>query len=157
MERVPLTQNGLKKLQDELHHRKSIERLDIINAIEEARAHGDLSENAEYQAARERQSFNEGRINELEDKISRAEVIDISKLSGSTVKFGATVSLTDLDTCEKKRYQLVGEEEADVKQNLLAITSPLARSLIGKAIRDVVEVRTPRGEKAYKIEDIFFC
>jgi transcription elongation factor GreA len=156
MERIPLTAQGLARLEAELKHLKSIERPTVIKAIEEARAHGDLSENAEYHAARERQSFVEGRINELEDKISRAEVIDIQKLSGDTIKFGATIKLEDELSKEHSEYQIVGVDEADIKQGLLPINSPLARGLIGKKINDVVEVKTPRGEKVYKILNISF-
>ncbi len=156
MEKIPLTANGLKKMQEELKHIKSVERKTIIQAIEEARAHGDLSENAEYQAARERQSFNEGRISELEDKISRAEVIDVKKLSGDTIKFGATVTLIDEDTDETSTYQIVGGEEADIKLGLLSITAPLARALIGKKTNDFVEVSTPRGVKNYQITKVEF-
>jgi len=156
MEKIPLTLGGLKKMQEELKHIKSVERQAIIQAIEEARAHGDLSENAEYHAARERQSFNEGRINELEDKISRAEVIDVQKLSGDSIKFGATVALLDHDTDEVITYQIVGAEEADVKLSLLSITSPLARALIGRKKGDTIEVKTPRGEKTYEIQKVEF-
>ncbi|HCI48283.1 MAG: transcription elongation factor GreA [Alphaproteobacteria bacterium RIFCSPLOWO2_01_FULL_45_8] len=156
MERIPLTARGLKRLEAELAHLKSVERPAVIKAIEDARAHGDLSENAEYHAARERQSFVEGRINELEDKTSRAEVIDVQKLSGDTIKFGATVRLSDELVKEKSKYQIVGVDEADIKQGLLPINSPLARSLIGKKVNDIVEVKTPRGEKVYKILDISF-
>ena len=156
MERIPLTARGLKRLEAELAHLKSVERPAVIKAIEDARAHGDLSENAEYHAARERQSFVEGRINELEDKTSRAEVIDVQKLSGDTIKFGATVRLSDELVKEKSKYQTVGVDEADIKQGLLPINSPLARSLIGKKVNDIVEVKTPRGEKVYKILDISF-
>ncbi|MFN7662902.1 MAG: transcription elongation factor GreA [Alphaproteobacteria bacterium] len=156
MERLPLTAQGLAKLEAELHHLKSSERPAVIKAIEEARAHGDLSENAEYHAARERQSFVEGRINELEDKISRAEVIDVQKLSGDTIKFGATVRVMDDSSGEESQYQIVGVDEADIKKGLLPVNSPLARGLIGKKVHDVVEVKTPRGEKFYKIIKIDF-
>lgn len=156
MERIPLTAQGLIRLETELKHLKSIERPAVIKAIEEARAHGDLSENAEYHAARERQSFVEGRINELEDKISRAEVIDVQKLSGDTVKFGATVKLVDELSHEHSTYQIVGVDEADIKQGLLPINAPLARGLIGKKANEIIEVKTPRGEKVYKILDISF-
>jgi transcription elongation factor GreA len=128
----------------------------VIRAIAQAREHGDLSENAEYHAARDRQSFIEGRVSELEDKISRAEVIDVSKLSGKTVKFGAKVSLIDEDTEKKLIYQIVGQDEADVKRGRIAITSPLARALIGKTVGDSVEVNTPKGEKAYEITRVRF-
>ncbi len=150
-ERFPMSADGLNRLQDELRQLKSVERPAIIRAIAEAREHGDLSENAEYHAARERQSFVEGRVMELEDKISRAEVIDVSKLSGDTVKFGATVTLVDEDTEEETTYQLVGDVEADVKQGRLAISAPLARALIGKEVGDSVELSTPAAEKSYEI------
>jgi len=146
-----MTADGYHQLETELRHLKTVERPDVIKAIEEARQHGDLSENAEYHAARERQSFIEGRVAELEDKIARAEVIDVSKLSGDTVKFGATVTLVDEDTEEESTYQLVGEMEADVAKGRLAITAPLSRALIGKSVGDTVEVRTPKGEKAYEV------
>jgi transcription elongation factor GreA len=128
----------------------------VIKAIAEARLHGDLSENAEYHAARERQSFIEGRLMELEDKIARAEVIDPAKLGGKTVKFGATVTLVDEDTDESNTYQIVGEDEADISKGRLAITAPLSRALIGKTVGDSVEVRTPKGEKAYEIVKVKF-
>ncbi len=146
-----MTAEGLAKLEEELRVLKAEERPAVIRAIAEARAHGDLSENAEYHAARERQSFIEGRIAELEDKISRAQVIDVSKLSGKQVKFGATVTVVDEDTEDESRYQIVGEHEADVKQGRLSLTSPLARGMIGKEPGDVVEVITPGGVKAYEI------
>ncbi len=151
MQRVPITLQGFERLQEELKTLKSEERPAVIRAIAAAREHGDLSENAEYHAARERQSFIEGRIAELEDKISRAEVIDTSKLSGEVAKFGATVTLADCDTDEEKTYQLVGETESDISAGLLSIASPLARALIGKAVGDVVEVVTPGGQKDYEV------
>jgi transcription elongation factor GreA len=151
-----MTSEGLVNLEDELRHLKNIARPEVIRAIALAREHGDLSENAEYSAARDRQSFIEGRVGELEDKIARAEVIDVSKLSGKTVKFGAKVSLIDEDTEEKLIYQIVGQDEADVKQGRLAITSPLARALIGKSVGESVEVNTPKGEKAYEITRVRF-
>src|SRR5207302_5520023 len=132
MNKMPMTVDGYQRLQEELKRLKSVDRPAIIRAIAEARTHGDLSENAEYHAARERQSFLEGRLAELEDKISRAEVIDVSKLSGRQVKFGATVTLVDEDTDEKAAYQIVGQDESDIKTKRLSITSPLARALIGK-------------------------
>lgn len=155
-ERVPMTAEGYQRLETELKHLKTVERPAVIKAIAEARQHGDLSENAEYHAARERQSFIEGRLAELEDKIARAEVIDPKKLSGKTVKFGATVTLVDEDTEEKTTYQIVGEDEADVAKGLLAITAPISRALIGKSVGDTVEVRTPKGEKAYEIVKVKF-
>ena len=154
--KVPMTASGFTALEEELKHLRSVERPAVIKAIAAAREHGDLSENAEYHAARERQSFIEGRVAELEDKVSRAEVIDPSKLSGDTVKFGATVTLVDEDTEEESTYQLVGEDEADVKQGRIAITSPIARAIIGKAVGDSVEVDTPRGAKQYEILKVAF-
>jgi transcription elongation factor GreA len=151
MDRLPMTANGYARLQDELKHLKSVERPAIIKALEEAREHGDLSENAEYHAAKERQAFIEGRVAEIEDKISRAQVIDVSKLSGNTVRFGATVTLADEDTDEKKTYQIVGADEGDIANGLLSLVSPLARALIGKEKGDAVEVTTPGGSKAYEI------
>lgn len=153
MEKVPMTLRGYRNLDEELKHLKTVERPSIIRAISEAREHGDLSENAEYHAAREKQSFAEGRIKELEGLISRAEVIDPSGLSGS-VKFGAHVKLVDEDTQEERDYQIVGEVEANVEKGLLNIKSPLARALIGKDVGDSVEVNTPGGERAYEILDI---
>ena len=150
MEKIPLTRAGYDKLDAELKELKSVERPAIIKAIAEAREHGDLSENAEYHSAKEKQSFIEGRIKELEAVISRADVIDPAKLSGS-VKFGATVNLVDEDTDEEKTYQIVGEYEADIENGLLNIKSPLARALIGKEEGDSIEVRTPGGEKSYEI------
>jgi transcription elongation factor GreA len=146
-----MTAEGLARLEEEVRYLRNSARPEVIKAIAQAREHGDLSENAEYHAARDRQSFIEGRLGELEDKIARAEVIDVTKLSGNTVKFGATVTIVDEDTDEKLTYQLVGEDEADVKQGRLAITAPLARALIGKEKGDSVEVNTPKGEKVYEI------
>jgi len=151
MEKVPMTGEGYKSLDEELKRLKSVERPSVIAAISEARSHGDLSENAEYHAAKERQSWIEGRIAEIEDRISRAQVIDVSKLSGAQIKFGATVTVVDEDTEGEARYQIVGEHEADVKQGRISVTSPIARSLIGKESGDVVEVNTPGGVKAYEI------
>jgi transcription elongation factor GreA len=156
MDKVPMTAQGHDALEEELKRRQQIERPRIIQAIAEARSHGDLSENAEYHAAKEAQSLNEGRIAELEDKLSRAEVIDVSKLSGTTVKFGATVTLVDEDTEEEKTYQIVGETEADVKAGRVSITSPTARALIGKKVGDVIEVTTPGGGKSYEILGVAF-
>ena len=154
--RIPMTAVGFNRLQEELKRLKSVDRPAIIRAIAEARDHGDISENAEYHAARERQGFIEGRLMELEDKIARAEVIDVSKLSGKAVKFGATVTLADEETDEKIVYQLVGEDEADISKGRLSITSPLARALIGKAVGDSIEVSTPRGSKAYEVVKVAF-
>ncbi|KGF67026.1 transcription elongation factor GreA [Hoeflea sp. BAL378] len=151
VEKVPMTQGGYTKLQEELRWRQQSERPRIIEAISEARAHGDLSENAEYHAAKEAQSHNEGRIGELEDFVGRAEIIDLSKLSGNTIKFGATVKLIDEDTEEEKTYQIVGDQEADVKEGRISISSPIARALIGKSVGDSVEVVAPGGSKAYEI------
>jgi transcription elongation factor GreA len=146
-----MTAGGFARLEEELRYLKSTARPEVIRAIAEAREHGDLSENAEYHAARERQSFIEGRVMELEDKIARAEVIDVASLNGNTVKFGATVTLVDEDTDAETAYQLVGEMEADVKEGRLSITAPLARAMIGKEVGDSVEVMTPAGSKAYEI------
>lgn len=155
-EKIPMTADGFARLEAELKHLKNVARPEVITAIAEAREHGDLSENAEYHAARERQSFIEGRVGELEDKMARAQVIDVSKLSGKVVKFGATVTLVDEDTDEEMTYQLVGEDEADVKQGRLGITSPIARAIIGKTIGDSVEVTTPKGVKGYEVLKVRF-
>ncbi|MBN8528173.1 MAG: transcription elongation factor GreA [Caulobacterales bacterium] len=154
MEKVPMTAEGYRTLDDQLKQLKSVERPSVIAAISEARAHGDLSENAEYHAAKERQGWIEGQIAEIEDKISRAQVIDVSKLSGDQVKFGATVTVIDEDTDEKSRYQIVGEHEADVKAGRISVASPIARALISKAVGDTVEVNTPGGVKAYEIAKV---
>lgn len=151
-----MTLEGYESLQAELKNLKAVERPSIITAIAEARAHGDLSENAEYHAARERQSFVEGRIAELEDKTSRAEVIDPTKLEGGSIKFGATVVIADCDTDEEKTYQIVGEMESDIAGGRLAITSPIARALIGKNEGDVVEVHSPGGSKDYEVVSVKF-
>ncbi len=157
MDKFPMTAGGLQQLQDELKHLKNVERHAVIKAISEAREHGDLSENAEYHAARERQGFIEGRIKELEGKIARAEVIDVSKLSGKDVKFGATVTIIDDETEEKITYQIVGVDEADIKKGLLSISSPLARALIGKSVGDSCEITTPgKGQKSYEILEVTY-
>jgi transcription elongation factor GreA len=156
MEKIPMTAGGFAALEAELHRRKAEERPRIIAAISEARAHGDLSENAEYHAAKEAQSHNEGRIAELEDMIGRAEIIDVSKLTGKTIKFGATVKLVDEDTEEEKTYQIVGDAEADVKGGRISISSPIARALIGKTVGDSVEVTAPGGARAYEILEVAF-
>jgi transcription elongation factor GreA len=156
MEKVPMTSAGYTMLQSELKERTGVERPRIVDAISEARAHGDLSENAEYHAAKEAQSLNEGRIAELEDKLSRAEIIDVSKLSGDVVKFGATVSLVDEDTEEEKKYMIVGDVESDVKQSKVSISSPIARALIGKSVGDSVEVAAPGGARSYEIVEVQF-
>ena len=154
MEKVPMTAVGYAALEGELKQRQSVDRPRNIHQIAEARSHGDLSENAEYHAAKEEQSHNEGRIAEIEDKLARADVIDISKLSGDTIKFGATVTLVDEDTEKKTVWQLVGEVEADAKKGKISITSPLARALIGKKKGASVEVVTPGGAKAYEITKV---
>ena len=151
-----MTLAGYEDLQAELKNLKSVERPAIIQAIAEAREHGDLSENAEYHAARERQSFTEGRIAELEDKTSRAEIIDPTKLSGDEIKFGATVTIADCETDEEKVYQIVGETESDIAGGKLAVTSPLSRALIGKSVGDTVEVSSPGGTKDYEVVDVKF-
>lgn len=155
MEKIPLTKPGYDKMNEELKHLKSVERPAIIRAIAEAREHGDLSENAEYHSAKEKQSFVEGRVKELEGIISLADVIDLTRLSG-TIKFGAKVGLVDEDTDEEKTYQIVGEYEANIEAGLLNIKSPLARALIGKDEGDSVEVRTPGGVRSYEILSISY-
>jgi transcription elongation factor GreA len=154
MDKLPMTAAGYSTLEQELKHRQQIERPRIIQQISDARTHGDLSENAEYHAAKEAQAHNETRIAELEDKLARADVIDVSKLSGDTVKFGATVTLIDEDTDEKRVWQIVGEPEADAKAGRISITSPLARALIGKAKGASVEVVTPGGAKAFEVKKV---
>jgi len=156
MDKAPMTAEGLAKLEKELRQLKTVARHEVVQAIAEARTHGDLSENAEYHAARERQSFIEGRIGELEDLISRAEVIDPSKMSGSTIRFGANVVLADEDTEEEVTYRIVGTHESDIASGLISVTSPLARALIGKTKGDVVEVSAPRGAKSYEIVKVTY-
>ncbi|MDX1580056.1 MAG: transcription elongation factor GreA [Alphaproteobacteria bacterium] len=156
MEKIPMTAAGHDRLEVDLKRFKHEERPAVIKAIAEAREHGDLSENAEYHAAKERQSWIEGQIAEIEDTLSRAEIIDVSKLSGDTVKFGATVTLVDIETDQEKTYQIVGEVESDIKQGKLSINSPLARALIGKAEGDEVEVSAPGGQRAYEILEVKF-
>ncbi|MFP6695910.1 MAG: transcription elongation factor GreA [Alphaproteobacteria bacterium] len=151
MEKVPMTRTGFDSMEDELKRLKGVERPAIIQAIEEARAHGDLSENAEYHAAKERQSFIEGRVIELTSKVSRAQIIDTSTMSGKTVKFGATVTVLDDDDDSEMKFQIVGEDEADIKSKRLSVGSPLARALIGKQVGDEVEVATPSGGKFYEL------
>ena len=151
MEKVPMTAEGHSAMLDEIKHLKTVERPRIIRAIEEARSHGDLSENAEYHAAKEQQGWTEARVAELEDKISRAEIIDISKLSGATVTFGAKVTLVDEETDAEVSYQIVGDFEADVKKGKISVSSPIARAIIGKKKGDSVEVATPGGGKSYEI------
>src|SRR6184192_3195264 len=154
MDKIPMTAEGYSALETELKHCQQVERPRIIQQITDARTHGDLSENAEYHAAKEQQSINEGRIAELQDKLARAEVIDISKLSGDTIKFGATVTLIDEDTDEKRVWQIVGEPEADAKAGRISVSSPLARALIGKMKGASVEVVTPGGARAYEVKKI---
>lgn len=156
MKRVPMTAGGYARIEAELRQLKSVKRPQVIRAIADAREHGDISENAEYHAAKERQSFIEGRMAELEDKISRADVIDVSKLSGRVIKFGATVKLADEDTDAVVTYQIVGELEADVKNGRLSVTSPLARALIGRSTGDSVEVEAPGGAKSFEIIRVRF-
>jgi transcription elongation factor GreA len=154
MEKIPMTAEGYAALETELKHCQQVERPRIIQQITDARTHGDLSENAEYHAAKEAQAINEGRIAELEDKLARADIIDVSKLSGDTITFGATVTLIDEDTDEKRVWQIVGEPEADAKKGKISVTSPLAKALIGKTKGASVEVNTPGGAKAYEVKKI---
>ena len=155
--RAPLTMKGAQRLREELDQLKSVKRPEIINAISEARAHGDLKENAEYHAAREQQSFIEGRIKQLESELSHAEVIDVARLNaGTRVVFGATVTLADVETDEEKRYQIVGDLEADIKQSMIAISSPLARALIGKHEGDSVTIEAPAGQREYEIISVAY-
>jgi transcription elongation factor GreA len=156
MDKVPMTAEGYAALEAEIKHLKTVERPRIIRAIAEARSHGDLSENAEYHAAKEQQGMTEARVAELEDKLSRADIIDVSKLKGDQIMFGATVTLIDEDTDEKVKYRIVGEIEADVKQGKISITSPIARALLGKRKGDVVEVSTPGGGKSYEVKRVEF-
>ena len=156
MEKVPMTMEGYRKLETELHRLKAEERPRIIQQISEARDHGDLSENAEYHAAKDAQGLNEARVADLEDKIARAEVIDPAKLSGTSVKFGATVSLEDEDSGDKVKYKIVGEDEASLREGKISISSPIARALIGKAKGESAEVTTPRGARSYSILKIEF-
>lgn len=156
MEKIPMTAAGYAALENELKRLRSVERPRIIQAIAEARTHGDLSENAEYHAAKEQHGLNEARVAELEQKLGRAEIIDPSKLDGKRIMFGATVTLVDEDTEEKKVYQIVGDFEADVREGKISISSPIARSLIGKTVGDTVEVNTPGGGKSYEILKVRF-
>lgn len=156
MSKFPITQKGYEKLEQEIKDLKYIERPKIVEDIAAAREFGDLSENAEYHAAREKQSFTEGRILDLEDKMARAEIIDVKKLSGDAVKFGATVALVDGDTEEEVEYIIVGEYEADITKRRISIASPIARSLIGKSVGDMIEVNTPKGTKEYDILSVKF-
>lgn len=157
MNKVPMTVSGFEALKEELRWRQQAERPRIIEAISEARSHGDLSENAEYHAAKEAQSLNEGRVGELEDLVARAEVIDVTKLSGDKVKFGAIVKLIDEDSEEEKTYQIVGDVEADVKAGRISISSPIARAMIGKSVGDAIEVNAPGGARGYEIIDIRYA
>jgi len=157
MDKIPMTINGYENLQAEIKRLKTNERPQIIAAIAEARKHGDLSENAEYHAAKEQQAMNEAKISDLEDKLSRADVIDITKLSGNIVKFGAMVTLIDEDTEKEAKYRIVGEFESNISEGLLSISSPIARALIGKTIGDSVEVATPGGGKSYEIIKIKYA
>ena len=154
MNKVPMTEAGYKKLQDELKKLVNTERPAIIAAITEARGHGDLSENAEYQYAKEEQNLIELKISELENTIVQAEIIDISKLSGKEIKFGATVKIKDQETGEQSTYQIVGEYESDIKKNMLSVNSPLAKGLINKSIEDIVEINSPKGQKSYTIKSV---
>ena len=156
MERIPMTAEGHAALQAELKVLKSVERPSIIAAISEARSHGDLSENAEYHAAKEKQSFIEGRISELDDKLARADIIDISKLGGKKIRFGATVTIIDVDSEETFTYKIVGEVEANVKEGKVSITSPLARAMIGKEEGDEAEVAAPSGARAYEVSKVVY-
>ena len=156
MSRIPITATGLRRLKDELKQLQTVERLKISREIEVARGHGDLRENAEYHAAKEKQSHIEGRINSLNDWIARAEVVDVSKLSGDKVVFGATVKLLDVETDKEVTYTLVGELEADIKRRLISVTSPLARGLIGKAVGDLATVQSPGGPREYEVVEVLF-
>jgi transcription elongation factor GreA len=151
MERVPITVEGFKQLETELQRLKGEERPRIIAAISEARSHGDLSENAEYHAAKEAQGMNEAKVADLEDKVNRADIVDVTKLSGTAIKFGATVTLVDEDTDEKVKYKIVGDTEASIKDGKISISSPIARALIGKAKGDSTEVTTPKGSRSYQV------
>lgn len=155
--KLPITAAGYAKLEEEIKHLKGTERPAVIEAIAEARSHGDLSENAEYSAARERQSFIEGRIAELEDRLSRADVIDPTKFTDTTVRFGAHVTVVDEETDQEQKFQIVGEYEADIEKGLLALTAPLPRALIGKQAGDSVEVQTPKGPRAYELLDVKYA
>lgn len=156
MEKIPMTAAGFKSLEDELNRLKNEDRHEVIKAIAEARAHGDLSENAEYHAAKERQSFIEGRVLELEDQIGRAEIIDVTKLSGTRIKFGATVTLVDEDTDKERRFQIVGDVESDAQRGRISLSSPIARALIGKSKGDTVEVAAPGGARSYEVVKVEF-
>ncbi|MBI3441509.1 MAG: transcription elongation factor GreA [Proteobacteria bacterium] len=154
--KVPITLAGFTQLQEEIKVLKTIDRPNVIQAIAEARSHGDLKENAEYHAARERQSFIEGRIQDLDDRLSRVDVIDPAKMTGTVIKFGATVKIVDEDTSEEHTYQIVGEYEADFERGKLSFTAPLSRALIGKTVGDGIEVKTPKGAKAYEVLTVVY-
>ena len=154
--KIPMTPRGAQRLKDELKRRKEVDRFKIVKAIEEARGHGDLSENADYSAAKEAQSFNEGRIKELETMLALSNVIDPTKLSGEKVVFGATVKLSDSESGEEVVYSIVGEQEADIKKGLISISAPVARALIGREVGDTVQVKTPKGSREYEILDVAF-
>ncbi len=154
--KIPMTPRGAQRLKDELKRRKEVDRLKIVKAIEEARGHGDLSENADYSAAKEAQGFNEGRIKELEVMLALANVIDPATLSGEKVVFGATVKLSDAESGEEVIYSIVGEQEADIKKGLISISAPVARALIGREVGDTVQVKTPKGSREYEILDVLF-
>jgi transcription elongation factor GreA len=155
-DQVPMTKEGAQQLKDELHRLKHEERPQVVEEIATAREHGDLSENAEYDAAKDKQAFIEGRIRELEDKLARAQVIDPASLNMETIAFGATVSLSDEDSGQEVTYQIVGDDEADIKQNKISISSPIARALIGRSEEEVVEVQTPGGTKTYEVLEIVY-
>lgn len=154
--KIPMTPRGAQQLKDELKRRKETDRFVIVRAIEEARGHGDLSENADYSAAKEAQSFNEGRVKELEGTLALSEVIDPAKMTGTRVTFGATVKLTDSETGDSVVYSIVGEQEADIKKGLISVTAPVARALIGRESGDTVQVRTPKGMREYEILEVAF-
>ena len=156
MDKIPMTEDGQKRLIEELKRLKTVERPSIVKAIADARSNGDLSENAEYHAAREKQSFIEGRVAEIEDIISEAEIIDVSLLSGSVVKFGASVTIINLEDKKESKYQLVGEFEADIESKKISVTSPIAKALIGKKKGDYIEVSTPKGITSYEIKSVRF-
>ena len=155
MEKEPITINGLEKLKKELNYLKNVKRQEIISAIAEARSHGDLKENAEYHAAKEQQSYSEGRIQEINDVIARANVIDVTKLSNlGKIIFGSTIKLLNIDTNEKKTYKIVGKDEADINKNLIYFKSPIGKGLIGKNLNSIVEIQTPAGKKTYEVKDL---
>lgn len=156
MPQIPMTKEGYEQLKEELDHLKKVERPEVVEEIEKARAHGDLSENAEYDAAKERQGFIEGRIQELQSKISQAQIIDPSQLSGDKVMFGATVTIFDLEDDEQKTYKIVGDDEADIEENKISYSSPIAQALIGKSVAEEVTIETPGGDKNVEIVEVEF-